>query len=601
MKVFRFAYALAFYLAWAGTLPAFQGEKHAQASLLSELAEFAPGQDLTVGLRIQHDPHWHTYWKEPGDVGLPTEIEWQLPKGVTAGPILWPKPKTYSDPGGLKAFGYEGDLLLFTVLKVSKDFSLSTLVLKAKATWLICAEICIPGGQDVSLDLPKADVPRVSASAALFAQFRPSLGLGPDDAAPGAGSSQNLAYMLLFAFIGGLILNLMPCVLPVLSLKVVSLVRQSGESRRRSTALGAAFSLGTLSSFWIMAGAVVALKGAGQAVGWGFQFQSPWFVVFMASVVTLFALNLFGVFELSLPSGAATGIHEASGREGLPGAMLTGAFMTLMATPCTAPFLGPALGFAFTQNAPTLFAVFTAVGLGLAAPYQVFSSFPALMRFVPKAGKWMNHFKQLMGFLMLATNLWLLWVLGHQTGLEVVIWAAAFLMALGLASWIYGVYAPMGSSWTRLIVVGLFNLVLVGGALKGLLWEPLNFNPGHEGHDTYLSRGGWEPYDAVKLEQYKKDKRTVFIDFTAEWCWTCKVNEKAVLESDAVEKAFQAGKVIKIKADWTRRSAEITNLIQSFGRSGVPLYVVYLNGGAPKVLPEVITQGLVLEALGRIQ
>lgn len=586
-------FLLALFLGLASAIAA---EIHpVQASLICEEATFTSGKTLTLALRLQHQSHWHTYWQDPGDAGLPTAIDWKLPAGIKAGPLQWPRPETFHDPGGMIAYGYGGDCLLLTEIKIPASYAGKDLLLKATASWLVCKDVCIPGSANLELKVSKGAGAADSKFAALFFAARKTLGQAPG----GPPLPQSFFTMLLLAFLGGLLLNLMPCVLPVLSLKVMAFVRQSGESRKRSTALGAAFGLGAIVSFWALAAVVLGLKAAGENVGWGFQFQNPFFVAAMSVVVLAFALNLFGVFEISLPSATVRGFHEAGGREGLPGAFFTGAFMTLLATPCTAPFLGTALGFAFSQSGGVLFAVFTVVGFGLAAPYMVLSAFPKLMRWVPKPGKWMLHFKQLMGFPLLATVLWLLWVLGMQTGLEFVVWFLGFLLVFGMAAWIYGAYAPMGSSFKRLGTVLLLNLLLLGGAYKILLAQPVRelLNPGT------AELVDWEPYSAKKLAEYQKRGRTVFLDFSAEWCWTCKVNEKATLNSDKVKQKFAELKVVKMKADWTRRDEEITNLIYTFGRSGVPLYVLYPSKAAqsPLVLPEVITPDLVLEYLSKAE
>jgi thiol:disulfide interchange protein len=626
-----------------------------KASLIAESPGFRPGQSITVGLLLKTESHWHTYWRDPGDAGLATTLSLELPAGLKASEILWPKPKVFKDPGGLTGYGYEGDTLLPVAIQIPASYQASTIEIKAKADWLVCKDVCIPGSAALTLTLPST-----APQPALFQAVRPSLGKNPEgyqspaspspvpvgavlpnspvrnerDARPistpsapkkspsglpqdeslkgvdfdqptaqaltppaSKHAAPNLALMLLFAFIGGLILNLMPCVLPVLSLKVMAFVRQANEKRRRSMALGAAFSLGAIASFWALAALVIAARAAGQSVGWGFQFQSPAFVAAMAVLVTAFALNLFGVFEIYLPGKANQAFHEAGGREGLPGAFFTGAFMTLLATPCSAPFLGTALGFAFSQSSATLFLTFTAVGLGLAAPYQLLSSFPALMRWVPKPGKWMLHFRQFMGFPLLATLCWLLWVLGKQTGVEFVIWMLAFLLILALAAFLYGIWAPLGSSWARLISVTLLMLTLLGAGYRLLLQKPFE----QALAPLTTPSEGWEPYDLAHMEVLKKQGRIVFVDYTAEWCWTCKVNERVTLNNEKVIEAFKKYGVAKMKADWTRKDPAITAALSAFGRSGVPFYAFYSSKLAePLTLAEVITPDMVLDALAKL-
>ena len=625
-----------------------------KASLVAEIPGFAPGQSITVGLLLKTESHWHTYWRDPGDAGLATTLSLELPAGLKASEILWPKPKVFKDPGGLTGYGYEGDTLLPVAIAIPASYAGSTIEIKAKADWLVCKDVCIPGSAALSLSLPSP-----APQPALFQAVRPILGKIPEgyqspaspsavgavlphspvrnerDArpiptpiapkkSPPAGVPQDealqgvdfdqptaqavippaakpagpsLALMLLFAFIGGLILNLMPCVLPVLSLKVMAFVRQANEKRGRSMALGAAFSLGAIASFWALAAVVIAARAAGQSVGWGFQFQSPAFVAAMSVIVTAFALNLFGVFEIYLPGKANQAFHEAGGREGLSGAFFTGAFMTLLATPCSAPFLGTALGFAFSQSSATLFMTFTAVGLGLAAPYQMLSSFPSLMHWVPKPGKWMLHFRQFMGFPLLGTLCWLLWVLGKQTGVEFVVWMLAFLLVLALAAFLYGIWAPLGSSWARLIAVAALMFALVGAGYRLLLQEPFK----QALAPLTTPSEGWEPYDLAHMDVLKKQGRIVFVDFTAEWCWTCKVNERVTLNNEKVIEAFKKYGIAKMKADWTRKDPAITAALAAFGRSGVPFYAFYSPKLAePVVLSEVITPDMVLEALAKL-
>lgn len=574
-----------------------------KASLISELKGFQPGQVITVGLLLKTDAGWHTYWKDPGDAGLPTTIELTLPNGFEHSGILWPKAKKFIEPGGLVGYGYAGATLLPIEIRTPKSYTGTNFAVEASADWLVCREVCIPGSAKLALTIPLGTGP--SEHARKFEAVRPGIGSDPDgyvksaveSSAPSA-PARSLALMLLFAFLGGLILNLMPCVLPVLSLKVMAFVRQSGESRGRSIALGSAFSAGAIASFWALAALVVAARAAGESVGWGFQFQSPAFVAVMAVIVTAFALNLFGVFELYLPGKANQAFHEAGGKEGLSGAFFTGAFMTLLATPCTAPFLGTALGFAFSQSSGTLFLIFSAVGLGLAAPYQILSSFPRLMAWVPKPGKWMLHFKQFMGFPLLFTVAWLLWVLGKQTGVEFVVWMLAYLMLVALAAWVYGAFAPVGSPWSRLISVALLNLMLLALGWQNLLREPFKHAMGPV---SSISSDGWEPYSESRIAELTKSGKSVFVDFTAEWCWTCKVNERVVLGDSAVEAAFIKSGVVKMKADWTRKDPAITAALKRFERSGVPYYVLYSpKFQKPMALGEVITPSGIVEALNKI-
>jgi thiol:disulfide interchange protein DsbD len=407
-----------------------------------------------------------------------------------------------------------------------------------------------------------------------------------------------LAVVLVLAFLAGLILNVMPCVLPVISLKVLGFVRQGGEDRGRIARLGLTFAAGVLASFAALGGAVIALDALGAQVGWGFQFQEPRFVILMAAVVFAFGLSLFGVYEIRLPGRAATGLDALARREGYGGAFMNGVLATALATPCTAPFLGTALGFAFAQPPAWIMAFFLTIGAGLAAPYVALSLHPAWLRRLPKPGAWMDTFKQAMGLLLMATLVWLLWVLGRQTGAEGIAAALAFLLALGTGCWLMGMSGRRG---------GLRALAALALALGGYWFFPERHlrvggaAPPAQSSGASQSDGGiaWEPFDVRRVEELAAQGRMVFIDFTADWCTTCKVNEKLALETEAVRAAFARHRVAAVKADWTRRDPAIGAVLAQFGRSGVPLYVILPPGRAsqPAVLPEAITQGIVTQAL----
>ncbi len=622
------AYLLSFLMLAAPVLGAAEEEHPVKASLIAETRGFQPGQALTVALRLDQAPGWHTYWVDPGDAGLATAVDWDLPKGVTAGPLLWPKPIVFKDPGGLVGYGYKDQALLLTEIRVPKGYSGERLALKAQANWLVCKDVCIPGDAGVSLVLARLDPNPPSANAPQFERLRPGLGQppkgykgpaapptpapsltrvpgdqlesfegGPDraEAAPPAGAPRpSLVWVLLLAFIGGLLLNLMPCVLPVLSLKALSFVEQAQESRAQGLKLGAAFAAGVLASFWALAAVVLALKGGGQAVGWGFQFQEPGFVLFMAGLMLLFALNLFGVFEIVLPGGAMQGLNKAAQGQGLAGAFGHGLVITLLATPCTAPFLGSALGYAFAAPALELLAVFTAVALGLALPYVALGAVPAVHRWLPKPGAWMLRFKEAMGFLLLGTAVWLLWVLGRQTSADGLVWALALLLSLALAAWAWGAWGgPLAPPARR---YGLGLLLLLG--LAAAAWQfgarALRQDPAR---GPIAATEGWAAWDAQEIARLRKAGTPVFVDFTADWCWTCKVNERVVLGRDDIKDAFAAQGAVLMKADWTRRDKAITEALKGYGRSGVPLYVWYPKGKPPVILPEVITPNILLKAL----
>ena len=402
---------------------------------------------------------------------------------------------------------------------------------------------------------------------------------------------------LLFGFLGGFILNLMPCVLPVISLKIFGFVQQAGQSRQKIFRSGLAFTLGIFAWFIELAVLLIALKGAGRDVTWGgFQFTNPYFVLVLSVIVLVFALNLFGVFEISLPRSVTRGLLSTSERKDQLGSFFQGVFATVLATPCTAPFLGTALGFAFTQSAAIILAMFIAIAAGMSAPYLLLSAQPAWLRFLPRPGPWMVHVKQFMGFLLLATLLFLLYVLGAQRGLEGAIWASCFLLVISVACWMKGAFvSPTASAMKRSVVLALMLLLMLGGGIY-LIGD--KFQSAKIASSDSQLRGDWQPFTPERLQSELDQGRTVFVDFTAAWCLTCKFNEASVLEAQQVREAFQRHGIVKLKADWTNGDPVITKLLQQFGRPGVPLYVLYPGKNEePIVFPEVLTKGMVLEKL----
>lgn len=387
------------------------------------------------------------------------------------------------------------------------------------------------------------------------------------DSAQPAGSAAGFWLACLLAFVGGIILNAMPCVLPVLSLKVLQLVKKETD-RRRALTQSVFYALGIMVSFWLLALVLFFLKSAGHSLGWGFQFQSPVFVFVMTLLLFVLALNLFGVFEFVL--GAAVPARGS--------AFFSGILMTVVATPCTAPFMGSALGFALTRPPLEGLFVFTFLGLGLALPMTVLTVFPFFLRFVPRPGAWMLTLKQVLGFVLMGCVIWLLSVLGEQSGLPGLVKTLAVLLVCAVACWLLG-------RSRRLPALAVFAAALVYG-LAALPGDPT-------GKDIV-----WQPYDAPAVEEARAQGRPVFIDFTAGWCLTCQVNKLAVLKSPAVLALFKQGNVALFVADWTRRDERITQALESFGRAGVPLYVYYAPGSAsPRILPELLTPAILRGAL----
>jgi thiol:disulfide interchange protein len=670
----------------------------------AELVAHAPqglaaGQPVWLGLAIEHAPHWHTYWKNPGDSGLPTTLTWQLPAGVTAGEIAWPTP-TRLPVGPLVNYGYEGKLLLPVPLTLPADFKADALNVKLSAQWLVCKDVCIPQQGEFALrvpaqastaghaaafaaawaaqpkdaasaaraelvddakalrvavgDLPeawrgkelaffaetagviehaakvagrwdgatwRADVPisaqRFESPAQMYAVLTtPGVAAGarvnlaiagawpamaaaatpalqpPADAAAApvaAAAPFGLGLALLFAFVGGALLNLMPCVFPILSLKVLGFAGHA-HSRRSLVGGGIAYSAGVVLSFVALAGLLIALKSGGEQIGWGFQLQSPGFVAALAVLFTVIALNLAGLFEFGsiLPSSAAS----MRLRHPMADSFLTGVLAVAVASPCTAPFMGAALGFAFTLPAAQALLVFATLGAGMALPYLAMCAWPGLARAMPKPGAWMATFKSVMAFPMLATVVWLTWVLGQQTGIDGAASLLGVLVALAFALWAWGrVDSERGA---RVVWSGI-GVVLLGLSLAWALptWREAQAAPAADS-------ATWQPWSAERVAALQAEGRTVFVDFTAAWCVTCQVNKRTTLGDARLLADVQTRKVALLRADWTRRDAGISNELARLGRNGVPVYAIYRPGQAtPTLLPELLTVQTVLNALAQ--
>jgi thiol:disulfide interchange protein DsbD len=410
-------------------------------------------------------------------------------------------------------------------------------------------------------------------------------------------ATRGIFTFLLFGFVGGIILNLMPCVLPVISLKIFGFIQHAGQSRQKILRSGLAFTIGIFTWFIALALLLIVLKAAGREVTWGgFQFTNAYFVLTLSVIVLVFALNLFGVFEISLPQSMTRGLLSTAERKDDLGSFFQGVFATVLATPCTAPFLGTALGFAFSQSPAVIVSMFVAIAAGMSSPYLLLSAQPAWLRFLPKPGLWMLHVKQFMGFLLLATLLFLLYVIGAQRGLEGAIWASCFLLVIGVACWMKGAFiAPTATAWKRAVVLALMLMLVLG---SGLYFIGGKFRSTNLASADSRLRDDWQPFTLERLQAELDQGRAVFVDFTAAWCLTCKFNEANVLETAAVREAFQRYGVVKLKADWTNGDPTITKLLQQFGRPGVPLYVLYPDKSEkPIVFPELLTRSIILEKL----
>jgi thiol:disulfide interchange protein DsbD len=416
--------------------------------------------------------------------------------------------------------------------------------------------------------------------AKFFAQAR-----APEKA---TSSPYTIPGFLLLAFLGGLLLNLMPCVLPILSLKVLGFSGAASSDRGLSRQRGLLYSAGVVFSFWILAGALLLLRLGGQGVGWGFWLQSPGLVLGLSVLFFLLALNLFGVFEMgiSLAAWAGSGLGRFSG---MVGDFLGGVLAVVVATPCTAPFMGTALGFAVTQPVPISLGIFTALGLGMALPYLLLTFYPRLIWFLPKPGPWMEILKHALGFPLMGAVVWLLWVFGRQSGVDALSVALVALLGVGVGAWIWGRWGTLGRSLRSRVLSGLAaGFFIVGGPWVAALRTV-------SGPSQLL----WEPFSEERVAQVQKTGRRVFVDFTAAWCLTCQVNERTTLQSPSVVDRFRKLNVATLKADWTSRDPLITEALARHGRVGVPLYLLYGRDPSrpPKVFPALLTSDIVLNAL----
>lgn len=701
MKLSRFL-ALLLTLVTAAVAPL---SAQVKASLVAADQSIQPGKPFTVALRLQHDPHWHTYWINPG-TGLATEIAWTLPAGFEAGPIEWPTPKVLRDRhGAIIGNGYEDDLFLPVTITPPADLQPDTTVtLRASADWLMCEDMCIPGSEKLQLtlrvdtkepatngqlgqrlkavvadlpampaewtvtatradktitlhvqpnqaghtpanlhffadddlvgyDLPQTVTANADGSFTLSLQVSP---YGPDTerlvgllksdngwkadgslpalridvpftapaetAVAGTTTTTDVAPpaalgigTLALAFLGGLILNLMPCVFPVLGIKILGFVNQSGSDKRKIVLHGVMFTIGVLVSFWALAGVLLALRTGGAQLGWGFQLQSPGFVFGMAVFFLIFALNLSGLFEVGLSAtGAGASLQT---RDGYTGSFFTGLLATLVATPCSAPFLATALPAALALPTASALVVFTAIAVGLSTPYLLLSIFPQAIKVLPRPGAWMETFKQFMAFPLYATTGWLLWVLAAQTSdQETALRNILFgLVLIAMAAWLYGrmgqAYGKPGKQRTGVV---LALALAIGGTWFG--WP--KSAEAAQAAAVASNEVVWEKWSPEAVAKAQAEGRTIYIDFTARWCFTCQTNKAAVFASAEVLKEFADRNVLALKADWTSKDPQITAELAKWNRSAVPFNLLYRAGeSAPTILPEILTPGIVLDAL----
>ena len=584
-----------------------------EASMHYSLGALTKGSSVTVDITIPDN--WHVNANVAADEFLkPSSIEIAA-QGIHFGEPKWPEPiKEYSEALDLENLVFKGHFqITLPIENVDADYD--SLTTQATFHYQACDNsICLAPSQvtfgvgPVGFNKKRAsrdDAGNMHGSATSTDANGNATGNvinAPSAAGNATEGAAGTFILLLSALFGGLILNLMPCVLPVLSLKLFSLIKQAGESRKRLLVLGTSTTLGILASFWALAGIVAAVKAGGGNAGWGMQFQSAGFIAFMVVILSAFAMSFFGVFEIWLPGSATTKMDKAGRKQGFWGAFFTGALLVLLSTPCSAPFLGTAMGFAFTASTPVLFLFFTAAGVGLALPYMLVSAFPKVLKVFPKPGAWMVTLQKIMGVLLLGTVVWLLWVVHEQAGnVGVGIFAAISLLSIAM-SFAIGNIAPPGVAFFR-------EVLSVGGAvvILAIIWFAFA-SPKFEAEVDaifkarsvqLITEDGWYRYTPELIEELAKSGRTVFIDATADWCLTCKANEAAVLNRDDFKRAMDSLNVARVKADWTRETPEVTALLRSMGKSGVPAYAIYPAGDASKqiVLPELLTTSAIVEKI----
>ena len=680
---------------------------HVDAELVADRTALVPGEPTTVALRLAIAPGWHTYWRNPGDSGLPTTLAWQLPAGVNAGPIEWPAPQALP-VGPLVNYGYEGEVLHLVELKAAPALAAGNATLRARADWLVCRETCIPDGADLTLVLPvakaaqpdpkwgaaiaaaRAAMPQPLAgwkvaaqgsgesialklqapagapdpgalqffpyaenliepsgaqrlardgdsytlalpvastfvarpdrlagviaaaggfaggahAATLDAAFTGTVAAGPKPALtaapllnlapPPVADQLTLALALASAVLGGLILNLMPCVFPVLSLKVLGFASQH-DSRSTLRHEAIAFACGVILTFVALGGALFVLRAAGEQLGWGFQLQSPAVVAALAVLFFVLAANLSGVFEFGqlFPSNVANWTAKNRTLD----AFGSGVLAVVVASPCTAPFMGAALGFAMAGSALTLLFVFIALGIGMALPYVLLAWFPQWRRRLPRSGPWLLRLKQLLAFPLYATVIWLAWVLGAQRDNDAVVRLLAALLCIGFSLWAWRIVRTGGARpWGIACVAALVGAGAIAWPLFAAEADPVVVKDA----TANAAEGSWAPFTPARVAELTAAGRPVFVDFTAAWCVTCQVNKRLVLNTDTVRAGFARANVVLLRADWTRRDPVITQTLAALGRNGVPVYVLHRPGKPPLLLPEVLQTQIVLDALATL-
>jgi len=578
------------------------------ARLIANTKAIIPGQPFKLGIELTMKPGWHTYYKDPGDAGMPTKIVWQLPTGFENNSLYWVKPTKFNE-GGIITYGYTNKTLIATeVTAPLNDGILRSFNFSAQVKWLSCKDICVPGQATVNLTLPVISQTNphllnlaVNTKEFANASIRDTGVLNQNLENQNKSNTSFITYFA-FAFIGGFLLNFMPCVLPVVAIKLLGLLEKADKNSTRKTAI--AFASGIFSSFLLLALFIIALQATGHKVGWGFQFQQPVFLMIMSIMVLLFGLSLFGLFDLSFNLGQKT-VDALAAKEGFVGDFFKGVLATILSTPCTAPFLGTALGFAFVAPWTTTLTIFAAVGIGMSLPYLILIIAPQYLRFLPKPGAWMAKLKEAFGFVLLATVIWLLSILYYQVPIALVIAFTYFLLSVSFAAWLLSRFTDLTSSSKCRLIVSSLALLIVLSAGYYFIYENKNLLAQSTIRNTTNSKTSGVPSDRIgsfdieTLNNALNSQKTVFLDFTAKWCLTCQLNENAVINTNEVQNKLRSLNVLFLKADWTRQDPTVTKLLRQFERSGVPLYVIFpgKSPDKPIVLPELITKEIVLSKL----
>ncbi len=603
-------------------------QERVTAEVVATVSAAAPGQPFQAAVKLVHSKDSHSYGKvlPPGVIGKPTKLTWTLPEGWQIEELPWPASHQVPSTDGAISDGYDGTVYLPVKITPPASASVgSSAELKVKVNALVCdPKSCLPFVKEVTLSLGIAATPVVNeANAAAFSSAPTAEKKSPDsppvapaasEAKPAVASTKSavttaaaapvstpksplsFAQLLLYAFVGGLILNIMPCVFPVLGIKVTSVVQQAGEDRRKVVLHGVTYTVGVLLSFWVLGGIAIALNK-----GWGSQLQSPAFNFFLAAFFLIFALNMAGLFEIGTSAiGVGSGLQAKSG---LGGSFFSGLLATVVATPCSAPFLGTALGATLALPASQSMLIFTLIGLGLASPFLLLSLFPGLISALPRPGAWMESFKQGMSFLLFGTVGFMLYVLTNQIEGLPLLFAILSLVLIALGCWIYGRWAlPHKPARTQHIARLLTFLAVAGGLWAGL--PSASAKRSHSEEAVNLKDPDalhWETWSPEKVAALRAAKQPVYIDFTASWCWTCQVNKRVYTDA-GLRALFKQHKVATLKADWSDENESIRLALEALEKRAVPVNVLYIPGAEePFILDELLTVGNVTAALKKLE